>query len=61
MSRAERNRRKKIEHPMKYAPIHCPNCGLVVDEKYVVDLDSTCPICGKEMFANLKKMIEKNN
>ena len=61
MSRAERNRRKRIERPMKYAPIHCPNCGLVVDEKYVVDLDSTCPICGRELFGALKKLIEKNN
>ena len=54
MSRAERNRRKKIERPLKYAPIHCPNCGLVVDEKYIVDINSTCPICGKELFGALK-------
>ena len=59
MSRAERNRRKRIEHPLKYARIKCPNRGLIVDEKYVVDLDSTCPICGRELFAELKKMIEK--
>lgn len=60
MSRAERNRRKKIEHLLKYAPIHCPNCGLVVDEKYVADLDSTCPICGKELFGALKEMMKNN-
>ena len=59
MSRAERNRRKRTEHPLKYAPIKCPNCGLIVNEKYVVDLDSTCPDGGKELFAGLKKMIEK--
>ena len=59
MSRAERNRRKRTEHPLKCAHIKCPNCGLIVNEKYVVDLDSTCPICGKELFAELKKMIEK--
>ena len=41
------------------APIKCPNCGLIVDEKYVVDINSTCPICGKELFTELKKMIEK--
>lgn len=61
MSRAERNRRKKIEHPLRYAPIKCPYCGLLVDEQYVVDLDSTCHICGKPLFEELKKMIEKNN
>ena len=59
MSRAERNRRKRIEHPLKYAPIKCPNCGLIVNEKYIVDLDSTCPVCGKGLFTELKKMIEK--
>lgn len=61
MSRAERNRRKKIEHPLRYAPIKCPNCGLLVDEQYVVNLDSTCHICGKPLFTELKKMIDKNN
>lgn len=60
MSRAERNRRKRTEHPLKYAPIKCPNCGLMVDEKYVVDIDSICPICGRELFAELKKMIKNN-
>ena len=59
MSRAERNRRKRTEHPLKYAPIKCSNCGLIVNEKYVVDLDSTCPVFGRELFAELKKMIEK--
>ena len=59
MSIAERNRRKRTEHPLKYAPIKCPNCGLMVGEKYVVDLDSICPICGRELFTELKKMIEK--
>ena len=59
MSRAERNRRKRTEHPLKYAPIKCPNSGLIVDEKYVGDLDSTCHVCGRELFAELKKMIEK--
>lgn len=59
MSRAERNRRKRIEHPLKYAPIKCPNCGLIVNEKYVVDLDSTCPVCGRELFTELKKMMVK--
>ena len=61
MSRAERNRRKRIEHPLKYAPIKCPNCGLIVDEKYVVDINSTCPVCGRELFAELKKMIDRQN
>ena len=59
MSRAERNRRKRIERPLKYALIKCPNCGLIVNEKYVVDINSTCPICGRELFTELKKMIEK--
>jgi hypothetical protein len=31
----------------------------MVDEKYVVDINFTCPICGKELFTELKKMIEK--
>ena len=61
LSRAERNRRKRTEHPLKYAPIKCPNCGLIVDEKHVVDLDSTCPVCGKELFTELKKMIDRQN
>lgn len=60
MSRAERNRRKRTERPLKYAPIKCPNCGLMVDEKYVVDINSICPICGRELFAELKKMIKNN-
>ena len=60
MSVAERNRRKRTEHPLKYAPIKCPNCGLIVNEKYVVDINSTCPICGRELFAELKKMIKNN-
>jgi predicted Zn-ribbon and HTH transcriptional regulator len=59
LSRAERNRRKRTERPLKYAPIKCPNCGLMVDEKYVVDINSTCPVCDNELFAELKKMIEK--
>ena len=59
MSIAERNRRKGIEHPLKYAPIKCPNCGLMVDEKYIVDINSTCPICGRELFTELKKMMVK--
>ena len=59
MSIAETNRRKRTEHPLKYAPIKRPNCGLIVDEKYVVDINSTCPVCDKELFAELKKMIEK--
>ena len=59
MSIAERNRRKRTEHPLKYAPIKCPNCGLMVDEKYVVDLDSTYPVCGKELVAELKKKKKK--
>ena len=33
----------------------------MVDEKYVVDINSTCPICGRELFAELKKMIDKQN
>lgn len=61
MSRAERNRRKRTEYPLKYAPIKCPNCGLMVDEKYVVDINSTCPICGRELFGALKEMMKKNN
>nr|DAL30622.1 MAG TPA_asm: Rad50 zinc hook motif [Caudoviricetes sp.] len=32
----------------------------MVDEKYVVDINSTCPICGNELFAELKKMIKNN-
>jgi predicted Zn-ribbon and HTH transcriptional regulator len=60
MSRAERNRRKRTEHPLKYAPIKCPNCGLMVDEKYIIGLDSICPICGRELFAELKKIIKNN-
>lgn len=60
MSRAERNRRKRTEHPLKYAPIRCRNCGLMVDEKYIVDINSTCPTCGKPLFEELKKMIENN-
>ena len=59
MSRAERNRRKRTERPLKYAPIKCLNCGLMVDEKYVVNIDSVCPVCGNELFTELKKMIEK--
>jgi hypothetical protein len=31
----------------------------MVDEKCVVDIDSICPVCGKELFAELKKMIKK--
>ena len=61
MSIAERNRRKRIEHPLKYAPIKCQNCGLIVNEKYVVDINSTCPICGRELFEELKKMIDRQN
>ena len=59
MSIAERNRRKRTEHPLKYAPIKCTKYKIKVDEKYMVDLDSTYPVCGKELFAELKKMIEK--
>lgn len=33
----------------------------MVDEKYVVDINSTCPICGNELFAELKKMIDRQN
>ena len=32
----------------------------MVDEKYIVDINSTCPICGRELFAELKKMIEND-
>jgi len=39
--------------------LNAPNCGLMVDEKYIIGLDSICPICGRELFAELKKMIEK--
>nr|DAO56751.1 MAG TPA: Rad50 zinc hook motif [Caudoviricetes sp.] len=31
----------------------------MVDEKYVVDINSTCSICGRELFAELKKMMVK--
>lgn len=62
MSIAEINRRKRNEHPLKYAPIKCQNCGMVVPPKAITDkMDYICKMCGCDVFKELRTMLKDQN
>lgn len=65
MSRASKRTKKEKRNTrmgMKI-PIKCPNCQVPLGDKiYEMDRpwEYICPMCGKEVFPELKKRIELN-